>query len=85
MAEGPWKGRRRGMVTFKVLLEKGEDGYWVVTVPSLPGCVSQGRTKKEALANVREAIELHVSALAEDGEPLRLREGVEEAKVSVGF
>jgi len=40
-----------------VVLRRGEDGYWVAEVPSLPGCISQGSTKAEAVANVREAIE----------------------------
>ena len=44
----------------KVVLEKGEDGYIVATVPSFPGCVSQGKTRQEALKNVREAIELYL-------------------------
>ena len=68
---------------FKVLLEQDEDKWWVVTVPSLPGCISQGKTKAQALKNVREAIELHLSALAEDGKPLKHAPGVEEAEVSV--
>lgn len=41
----------------------GEDGYVVAEVPSLPGCVSQGKTREEALANVREAISLHEDVL----------------------
>ena len=40
-----------------VVLYRGEDGYWIVECPSLPGCVSQGKTKPEAIANIREAIE----------------------------
>jgi predicted RNase H-like HicB family nuclease len=40
-----------------VVLHPGEDGYWVTECPSLPGCVSQGKTKAEAIANIREAIE----------------------------
>ena len=44
---------------FKVLLEEDEDGWYVVTVPSLPGCISQGKTEEEALDNIKEAIELH--------------------------
>ena len=40
-----------------VVLHRGEDGYWVVECPSLPGCVSQGETKSEAIANIKEAIE----------------------------
>ncbi len=50
---------------FKVVIEKGEDGYYVVTVPSLPGCISQGKTKEEALRNIREAIELYLDVLQE--------------------
>ena len=40
-----------------VVIYRGEDGYWVAECPSLPGCVSQGKTKAEAIANIREAIE----------------------------
>jgi len=40
-----------------VVLYRGEDGYWVAECPSLPGCVSQGQTKPEAIANIREAID----------------------------
>ena len=54
----------------RVLLYPGEDGFIVAEVPSLPGCISQGRTRDEALANVREAITLHVEVLRERGEPL---------------
>lgn len=45
----------------EVVLEEVE-GVWVVTVPDLPGCVTQGRTKAEAMRNAREAIECHVQA-----------------------
>jgi len=55
---------------FKVIMEKGEDGYYVVTVPSLPGCISQGKTESEAAKNIKEAIELHLEVLAEDGIPI---------------
>ena len=40
-----------------VVIYRGDDGYWVVECPSLPGCVSQGKTKADAIANIREAIE----------------------------
>lgn len=43
---------------FIVTLFKGEDGYIIVECPSLPGCMTQGRTKEEALSNIKEAIEL---------------------------
>ena len=68
---------------FKVHLEKDEDGKWVATVPALPGCISQGRTAAEARRNIREAIALHVSSLAEDGTPIRKRRGVIETVVAV--
>jgi predicted RNase H-like HicB family nuclease len=68
---------------FKVELEKDEDGWYVATVPALPGCVSQGKTPAEARRNVREAIELHLKALAEDGIPLRPRKGVIATTVAV--
>ena len=44
----------------KVVLYPGEDGYWVVECPSLPGCFSQGKTVEEALANIKEAIDLWI-------------------------
>jgi predicted RNase H-like HicB family nuclease len=49
----------------KVILYPGEDGYWVVECPSLPGCISQGKTKAEATANIREAIEGYEATLEE--------------------
>jgi predicted RNase H-like HicB family nuclease len=57
-------------MTRRVLLYPGEDGFIVAEVPSLPGCISQGTTREEALANVREAINLHIEVLRERGEPL---------------
>ncbi|HRW48313.1 MAG: type II toxin-antitoxin system HicB family antitoxin [Caldilinea sp.] len=54
----------------QVLLYPGEDNYWVVECPSLPGCVSQGETREEALANIREAIDLYIEALEEDRLPV---------------
>jgi predicted RNase H-like HicB family nuclease len=47
----------------KVNIYPGENGYWVVECPSLPGCISQGKTKAEARANIREAIEGYEAAL----------------------
>jgi predicted RNase H-like HicB family nuclease len=54
----------------QVMLYLGEDGYWVAECPSLPGCISQGETKQQALANIREAIEGYIAALQEDGLPV---------------
>jgi predicted RNase H-like HicB family nuclease len=47
-------------MNIKVLIEKGEDGYFVASVPALKGCWSQGKTKEEALRNIREAIDLYL-------------------------
>ena len=54
----------------KVLLYPGEDGYFVVEVPSLPGCISQGKTREEALVNIEEAIALYVEVLQDRGETI---------------
>lgn len=45
---------------FKVIVQEGEDGWFVVTCPFLPGCISQGKTIEEALSNIKEAIELYL-------------------------
>ena len=55
---------------FRVLIEKDEDGMFVVEVPSLPGCVTQGRTREQALRNVHEAIEAYLESLRERNEPI---------------
>lgn len=54
----------------QVIVYPGEDGYWVAECPSLPGCVSQGKTKEEAIANIREAIKGYIAALEEDRIPV---------------
>ena len=54
----------------QVLIYPGEDGFWVAECPSLPGCISQGATKAEAIDNIREAIELYIEVLEEDGIPV---------------
>jgi predicted RNase H-like HicB family nuclease len=51
----------------EVIIYRGEDGYWVAECPSLPGCISQGKTKEEAIANIKEAIQGYIKALKEDG------------------
>ena len=48
---------------FKVLISKGEDGWLVVECPSIPGCISQGKTVDEALANIKEAIEGRIEVM----------------------
>ena len=53
----------------QVVLYAGEDGYWVVECPSLPGCISQGKSKEEAIENIKEAIRGYVGAFESDGIP----------------
>jgi predicted RNase H-like HicB family nuclease len=55
---------------YRVLIEQDETGVFVAEVPSLPGCISQGSTRQEALLNVREAIELYLESLREHGDPI---------------
>lgn len=50
----------------QVLIYKGEDGFWVAECPSLPGCVSQGKNREEALQNIKEAISCYIHTLEED-------------------
>jgi predicted RNase H-like HicB family nuclease len=50
----------------KVVLEPSDEGGFTVYVPSLPGCVSEGDTREEALANIREAIELYLEPVEDD-------------------
>ena len=64
---------------FLVTLERGEDGWIVVDCPALPGCVSQGRTVEEALANIREAIQVSLETRHDEDLPL----GLEVAEVEV--
>jgi predicted RNase H-like HicB family nuclease len=59
-------------VRFQVTLDRDEDGVWVVECPSIPGCVSQGNSKEEALENIHEAIALCLEVRAERGLPLTI-------------
>ena len=55
---------------YRVLIEQDQDGVFVAEVPSLPGCISQGATRSEALANAREAIAAFVESLEAHGDPV---------------
>jgi predicted RNase H-like HicB family nuclease len=54
----------------QVIIYPGEDGYWIAECPSLPACISQGKTKTEAIGNIKEAIELYIEVLKEEGRPI---------------
>jgi predicted RNase H-like HicB family nuclease len=64
---------------FLVTLEAGEDGWIVIDCPALPGCVSQGRTKQEALRNIGEAIQVSLETRRANGLPV----GLEVAEIEV--
>ena len=54
----------------QVLIYRGEDGFWIVECPSLPGCVSQGATRDEAVANIKDAIAGYIKSLRQHNEPI---------------
>lgn len=54
----------------QVIIYSGEDGYFIAECPSLPGCISQGKTKEEAVANIKEAIDGYIAALKKDNLPV---------------
>lgn len=57
---------------FNVTIDRDEDGVFIVECPSIPGCVSQGKTKEEALENISDAIRLCLQVRAEKGLPLTI-------------
>ena len=69
------------MVRFLVTLEQDEAGYWVVECPALPGCLSQARTREEALQNIREAILVSLETRKAHGLPAQME--IAEVEVAV--
>lgn len=68
---------------FTVVYEQEPDGGYVVTVPALPGCVSQGDNRQEAAVNIREAIEAYLEALQKAGDPIPVDVGCETVEVGL--
>ncbi len=68
---------------YTVIIEKGRESGYVALCPSLPGCVSQGRTRASTLRNVKEAIEAYIEALIADGLPVPSEQGREIVQVEV--
>jgi predicted RNase H-like HicB family nuclease len=66
---------------YTVILERESDGGYVASVPALPGCVSQGDNRDEAMTNIREAIELYVEDCRETGDPVPTEAGKEFVEV----
>ena len=65
---------------YRVVIEKDEDDYFTISCPALPGCHSQGKTREEALQNIKEAISACIESRIAHGEPIP-----EEAEVEVAF
>lgn len=75
--------RLQRVLDFKVLIEPDEIGGYVVSCPSLSGCFSQGDTLEEALSNIKEAIELCLEDMEEQGEPIPVTSNVLIGSVSI--
>jgi predicted RNase H-like HicB family nuclease len=69
-----------GAMKLQVVLEPSEDGGFTASVPSLPGCISEGETREDALRNIREAIELYLEPVDDD---LSGKDGAELAELVV--
>ena len=85
--ERRWLNKRRAiqrenhLMRYTVVLEQEEDGGYIASVPALPGCVSQGDTRPEALNNIREAIELCVEDFRNAGDPVPTEAGKEFVEI----
>ncbi len=55
---------------YRVLIEQDEDGIFIASVPELPGCISQGKTRKEAMSNIQDAIQGYLISLKKHNEPI---------------
>jgi predicted RNase H-like HicB family nuclease len=73
---------REPPIKYTVILQRESDGGYVVSVPALPGCVSQGDTREEALRNIGEAIELYIEDVKAAGEPIPAEDGREYVEVT---
>ena len=66
---------------YRILIEQDEDGIFVAECPSLPGCISQGRTRKEALENIQDAMKGYIESLKKHNDPILL--SIEEEIVEI--
>ncbi|MFZ1077214.1 MAG: type II toxin-antitoxin system HicB family antitoxin [Nitrosotalea sp.] len=65
---------------YRILIQQDEDGIFVAKCPSLPGCISQGKTREDALTNIKDAVRGYLQSLKKHNEPLP---NVEEELVEV--
>jgi predicted RNase H-like HicB family nuclease len=68
---------------YTVILEQESDGEYIAVVPSLPGCVTQGATRNEVMANIREAIQLYIEDCVAAGDPVPTEAGKEFIELQV--
>jgi predicted RNase H-like HicB family nuclease len=80
-AEVSKRSNQENSMRYTVVLEREEDGGYVASVPALPGCVSQGDTRAEALKNIQEAIALYVEDCRDAGDPVPTEAGKEFVEV----
>ena len=66
---------------YRIVLEQDEEGFFVAQCPSLPGCISQGKTREEALKNIKEAIEGYIESLKKHNDPIP--QSIDEETVEV--
>ena len=57
-------------VKYRIIIEKDEDGMFIAECPVLPGCISEGKTRKEALVNIQDAIKGYIESLKKHDEPI---------------
>ena len=77
------KGQGGDTMKYTVILEKGRDSGYIAYVPALRGCVSQGKTREEALKNIKEAMQLYIETLLEDGLAVPTEVGKESVELAV--
>lgn len=70
---------------YTVIVEKGNESGYVATVPVLKGCISQGKTRTEVMRNIKEAIEVYIEALIEDGLPVPTEVGRDTVELEVAI
>lgn len=70
-------------MSYTVILEQDPDGGYIAIVPALPGCVSQGKTRAEVMANIREAAELYIEDCLAAGDPVPTEAGKEFVELQV--
>ena len=82
MIDSLWPHWHHEPMRYRVIIEPDEDGVFVAECPTLPGCISQGNTREEAIANIRDAIAGYVQSLDKHNEPIPLP--ITEEIVEVG-